>query len=129
MEWQYVSLVISHLTLKFQMFTNLCCLLYAWSKKILFYSDCFPSYQGLSCETLVCNKLDPIDCSTYQKITCSVLIIGQYCPRLCNPICNSVTSPLPTSPPPSSSPLPTRLPCLTQLQCQNGGMWSDGETN
>jgi hypothetical protein len=51
--------------------------------------QCFPSYSGNTCEKISCDTLDPSSCHTFAKGLCSIAIINDYCPKLCEKQCNT----------------------------------------
>jgi hypothetical protein len=54
--------------------------------------DCFPAFTGTDCSQLMCDKQDPATCASYNKTYCSVKLINDYCPKLCDRCkCNPVT--------------------------------------
>ena len=52
--------------------------------------NCFPSYNGTLCEKISCEMLDPFSCGTFSKSLCSITIISNYCPKLCDKPCNTL---------------------------------------
>ena len=98
--------------------------------------ECFPNYNGDSCQNILCNIDEPTQCLTFNKGQCQVDIIKSYCPKLCE-VCPPVTTKPPgtvlpslpptVAPPPQSSappPAPTTKCPTAPLTCLNGGQWS-----
>ena len=50
--------------------------------------SCYPSYYGSQCEKISCELSDPSSCGTFSKQLCSITIISNYCPRLCEKPCS-----------------------------------------
>ena len=52
--------------------------------------NCFPSYNGTTCELIMCDTQDPPACGTFHKSYCTISVIQNYCPKLCGRACNTV---------------------------------------
>lgn len=84
---------------------------------------CMPSYKGLLCETLMCDK-QPIECNSFTTSQCSTSSIASFCPVLCGKCSSATDTPnVTTTTTPQTVPTTSKIAC-TLYPCLNGGTFN-----